>query len=234
MENVVVLDIKFSFGEVQDVIHPVILQDDKNMVLVDCGYTGFLPNIEQAMKEVNLDCNQLTHVVITHQDHDHMGAAAKLKEKYPNVLIVASKEESKYISGEIKSLRLEQAEEMQSNLPEDQKAFGLAFCNILRNVEPVSVDIVVQDGDTFDWCGGCTVISTNGHTPGHISLYLNKKKVLITGDAGALENGELVIANPQFTLDLEAAQESLNKILSLNAEEIICYHGGILKPQLSK
>jgi glyoxylase-like metal-dependent hydrolase (beta-lactamase superfamily II) len=229
VENIVVLGIKFNFGEVQDVIHPVILQDDKNMVLVDCGYTGFLPKIEQAMKDVNLDCNQLTHVVITHQDHDHMGAAAKLKEKYPNILIVASKEESRYISGEMKSLRLEQAEEMQSNLPEEQKAFGLAFCKILRNVEPVSVDIMVHDSDIFEWCGGCTVISTKGHTPGHISLYLNKKKVLITGDAAALENGELVIANPQFTLKLEDAQESLNKILGLDAQEIICYHGGRLK-----
>lgn len=60
MENIVVLDINFSFGDVQDAHHPVVLHDDEHMVLVDCGYTGFLTNIEQAMKEANLDCNKLT------------------------------------------------------------------------------------------------------------------------------------------------------------------------------
>lgn len=42
-----------------------------------------------------------------------------------------------------------------------------------------------------------------------------------------LENGKPAIANPQFTLDREAAIGSMNKLLGLGAERIICYHGGI-------
>lgn len=228
MEEIIVLDIKFQFNQISDVIHPVVLKDNRNMVLIDCGYTGFLPVIEQAMQEKSLDCSTLTHVLITHQDHDHMGALYELKQKYPWVQVVADEKESPYISGELKPLRLEQAEAMQSNLPEEQKPFELAFCNILKNVKTVNVDLEVRDGDVFDWCGGCTIIGTPGHTPGHISVYVNQKKVLITGDAAALENGELVIANPQFTLDLKKAEESLNKIMKYGANEIICYHGGIL------
>ena len=230
MEKIIVLDLKFKFGQIEDVIHPVLLKDDRNMVLVDCGYTGFLPVIEQAMEEENLSCSELTHVLITHQDHDHMGALSELKQKYPKIQVVASKKESPYISGKFKSLRLEQAEAMQSNLPEEQKPFGLAFCNILKNVRSVEVDLEVRDGDVLDWCGGCTIIGTPGHTPGHISVYINKKKVLITGDAAALENEELVIANPQFTLDIKEAEESLRKIIHYGAKEMICYHGGIFIP----
>lgn len=228
MADIVVLDVKFKFGHIEDIIHPVVLKDDVNMVLIDCGYTNFLPHIERAMEEKKLACRELTHILITHQDHDHMGALYELKQKYPKVQVVASENEIPYISGKSKSLRLEQAEEMQSNLPEEQKPFGLAFCNLLKNVRPAEVDLVVRDGDVFDWCGGCTIIGTPGHTPGHISIYINKKKVLITGDAAALENRELVIANPQFALDLKKAEESLRKIINYGAREIICYHGGRL------
>ena len=228
MNQIVVLDIKFKFGEVADVIHPVVLIDDKNMILIDCAYTGFLPMIEQAMAEKDLLCSNVTHVLITHQDHDHMGALSELKQKYPNVQVIASKKESPYISGQLKSLRLEQAEAMQPNLPEEQKAFGEAFCNILKNVQPAKVDVEVQDGEFFDWCGGCTIIGTPGHTPGHISVFVNQEKVMITGDAAALEKGELVIANPQYTLDRNEAEASLRKIVTYGAKEIVCYHGGIL------
>jgi len=229
MENIIVLNIKFNFGVVEDVIHPVILKDDKEMILIDCGYTGFMPIIEDAMKEEGLDCNHLTKIIITHHDHDHMGSLADFKIKYPNIKIVASEGEVPYISGEKKYLRLEQAEVMQDTLSEDQKAFGEAFCEILRNVKPVKVDIIVHDGEIMDWCGECEIISTPGHTPGHISLYSKNKRTMITGDAAVLEDNQLVIANPQFTLDLDKAKKSLTKLMSYDVETFICYHGGILK-----
>ncbi|MFT4006641.1 MAG: MBL fold metallo-hydrolase, partial [Lacrimispora sp.] len=135
-----------------------------------------------------------------------------------------------YISGRLKSLRLEQAEAMQQGLPEAQKQFGLDFCNILRSVRPVDVDVEVQDGDVFNWCGGCTIVATPGHTPGHISVYVNQKRVMIAGDAAVLENEVLVVANPKYALDRKDAKASLEKILKYGAKEIICYHGGVFIP----
>lgn len=230
MNKIIVLDIKFKFGEIEDAIYPTVLIDDKNMILIDCGYTGFLPAIEQAMGENNLKCEDLTHVLITHQDHDHMGALYPLKQKYPHIQVIAGKKEAPYITGKLKSLRLKQAEEMQPYLPEEQKVFGLEFCKILKNVQPVEVDFEVQDGDYFEWCGGCTILETPGHTPGHISVYLNQEQVMIAGDASVIENGELVIANPQYTLDQKEAEASLEKIMKYSAKEIICYHGGVFIP----
>ena len=77
------------------------------------------------------------------------------------------------------------------------------------------------------WCGVCRVIATPGHTPGHISLFVEKDSIVITGDAFVLEDGRPVIANPQFTLDMTEAESSLNKLLSLNAKAYYCYHGGV-------
>lgn len=227
MENIIVLNINYKFGDTEGIINPVILKDNNEMILVDCGYIGFMPIIEDAMRTENLDCSQLTKIIITHHDHDHMGALADFKQKYPNIKIVASEIEAPYIAGEKKSLRLEQAEALQNTLDEEQKSFGKAFCDILKSVKQVKVDILVHDGEIMNWCGGCEIVGTPGHTPGHISLYIKNKKTLITGDAAALENNQLVIANPQFTLDMESTSKSISKILKYDADTYICYHGGV-------
>ena len=148
-----------------------------------------------------------------------MGALYEIKEKYPHIKVVSSEIESEYISGKRKSLRLLQAEEVLKVMPEEQKQFGIEFCETLRKVKPVNVDIIVKDGDSLDWAGGCQVIST----PGHISLFLTETNSIVTGDAAVVENGELVIANPQFALDLNMAQDSLKKIISMNADNYYCF-----------
>jgi glyoxylase-like metal-dependent hydrolase (beta-lactamase superfamily II) len=228
MEHKIIrLKITASLGDTSNTVYPTLLWDDSNIVLVDCGFTGALPSIEQQLHLHGLSVNRLTGLVLTHHDHDHMGAAAALKRLNPNIKIYASQQEAPYISAQEKPLRLKQAEELQKRLPPDQQDFGRAFCEMLRQVEPVFVDEFLHDGERFNWCGGCRIIATPGHTPGHISLYIENDSIIITGDALALEDGSPVIANPQFTLDLKQAEISMNKLLSLKANAYYCYHGGV-------
>ena len=231
MDQITALKIEYEFNGRKGVIYPVVLKDETNMVLIDGGFIGFLPMLEKAMQENHLECSELTHVLITHHDHDHIGALAALKAKYPQIKVVSSELEEPYISGKRKSLRLEQAEARQPFLPEDQKAFGEQFCELIRRVVPVQVDQTVNDGDIFPWCGGSEIVGTPGHTPGHIAVYVSKLKTMITGDAAALENGKLIIANPQYTLDMEEAQRSIEKMSRYDFDQIICYHGGSMKKQ---
>ena len=42
-----------------------------------------------------------------------------------------------------------------------------------------------------------------------------------------MEGGKPVIANPQFTLDMEKATASMQQLLEYPAKQIVCYHGGI-------
>jgi len=224
-----VLKLPFSFGGVSDAVYPVVLRDKNNLVLVDCGYLGFLPNLETAMAEQGLSCAALTHVFITHHDHDHMGCLNALKKKYPQIRIIASETEAPYIAGELPALRLVQAEAMQPTLPDEQKPFGEAFTRMLRQVEPVKVDQTVQDGETLDSCGGCEVVATPGHTAGHTSLFLPSLGVCIAGDAAVSEHGALIVANPEYAQDLAQAEHSLERIRQLGAHTIVCYHGGIYR-----
>lgn len=227
MNKLNVLEINFEFDSKVNSIYPVIVEDENEMILIDCGYPNFLSLIEDCAYKNNIDLNKLTKLIITHHDFDHMGSAADLKSKYPNMKILASEKDEKYISGKEKSLRLQQAESIYDSLPEEQKEWALNFQKTLESVENVDVDIELNDGDKFDCCGGVEIIETPGHMPGHISIYIKEIKTLIAGDALVIENNKLCIANPQYTLDMKEAKKSAKKLLNYDIDRVICYHGGI-------
>jgi glyoxylase-like metal-dependent hydrolase (beta-lactamase superfamily II) len=228
MNKLTVLKINFNSNS----IFPVIISDEQEMVLIDCGYPGFLPLLKDTAEKEGLDFNKLTKVIITHHDFDHMGALAQIKKEYPNIKILSSAEEEKYISGKEKSLRLQQAEDLYDQLPESEKENARNFHKMLESVENVKVDLGLQDKQFLDWCGGIEVITTPGHMPGHISIYLKETKTLIAGDALVVENGKLMIANPQYTLDMQKAKESIRKLMSYEIDTILCYHGGVCRENI--
>lgn len=229
MNKIVMLDIQYEYSNKTSNIHPVVLIGDSDVVLVDCGYAQFLPLLEKELINQGIDPKSITKVYITHHDDDHMGGLKAFKEKYPDVLVVTSVIEAEFVSGQKKSLRLLQAEEVLKSLPDEHKKFGIEFCESLRNVQSVDVDIKVNAGDVLNWAGGCEIIATPGHMPGHTSLYLRAFNAVITGDAAVVQNDELVVANPQYTLDLELATESLEKLKNLQADVYYAYHGGVFK-----
>lgn len=61
-------------------------------------------------------------------------------------------------------------------------------------------------------------------------LLIENDSVVKTGDAIALEDNLPVIANPQFTLNMEQATKSMEKLLSIKANAYYCYHGGVYSP----
>ena len=227
MNKLHVLDLEIKIGDHLETIHPAILEDEHYCVLIDAGFPNYLEQLEEAMRNIGIRPETMTHLIITHHDHDHMGAAAAIKRKYPQVIIMASSEEAPYISGEKKAIRLEQAEKMQAHLPPEQQAFGEAFSAYLKTIEPVAVDQIVKDQDLLPFCDGTSVIGTSGHTPGHIALYIPALSAVVAGDAMVVENGKPAVANPEFAMDLPLAESALQKLLDIKASDYICYHGGI-------
>ena len=227
-EDIIMLELSMPAGDRTETIHPVILRDEAGCALIDCGFVGSLPLIEAQLALRGLSGEDVQAIMLTHHDHDHMGAAAAFKRKYPRVKVYASSLEAPYISGEEKPWRLGQAEDMQETLPPEQQAFGRWFCDLLRRVEPVSVDETLEDGDVLPWCGGCEVIATPGHTPGHISLWLRGQDTIIAGDAMISDKGRPALANPGFALDMEQARDAMDMLLDMRAGRILCYHVGEL------
>lgn len=227
MNNAVMLSVTFHLDKTEIIIYPTILKDDNELILIDCGYPDSMAKIENEMNKIGLSLSQLTKIIITHHDHDHMGALREIKEQYPGVEILCSKEEAPYITGQRKSLRLQQAEAIQDVLPESEKEGGKMFQNFIASIQKVDDVTVINQGDILPYCGGIKVVDTKGHMPGHISLYVAKEKLLIAGDALVVENEELCMAMPQFVLDIKNAQDSIRYLQNFDIEKIICYHGGL-------
>ena len=59
----------------------------------------------------------------------------------------------------------------------------------------------------FDWGGGCEILLTPGHTPGHLSIRALDGSFCVTGDAAVREGTDLAVANPGFCLDLDEAEK---------------------------
>ncbi|WP_431808046.1 MBL fold metallo-hydrolase [Lysinibacillus sphaericus] len=219
------LPIEFEFNGQRNTIYPSLIVWNNELTLVDTGYINFLPLIENEIIKRGYEMKYLKNIIITHYDDDHIGSLHDFKEKYPWINIIASEIESSYISGEMKSERLVQAEELLENMPPEEIAFGKWFIKQLKELKPIAIDQKVHDGDMILY-NECRVVATPGHTSGHISLYFPKLNSVITGDAAANENQQLVIANPHFCLNMDNAKHSLRKIQNLQADTYYCYHGG--------
>jgi glyoxylase-like metal-dependent hydrolase (beta-lactamase superfamily II) len=226
MSKISVIEFDFILNKHVDRIFPVIIRDDKDMIMIDCGYPGSLDLLEYAALKKGIDLSKLTKIIITHHDFDHFGALAEFKEKYPNIETISSSYDKRFISGEETSLRIVNARSRRNSMSRTERVMNQHAKKKFTILKKVKIDRCVTGGDSFDWCGGIEIISTPGHMPGHISVYLKESKTLVTGDALVLYKGRLLTANPRTNIDNRLAKKSAKKLLNYDIEKIICYHGG--------
>lgn len=226
MSNIAILRIDMEVNGFISALHPVIVSDNHEMVLFDCGHKDAFNQLKERAAQAGFDLRRLTKVFITHHDHDHVGALADLKRAYLGVKVYASPIEADYISGRTKSVRLQQAQEQLEFFPQEQKEHAQKRIDMLKRIEPVPVDGFLYDGDVLEVCGGIEVIATPGHLPGHLSFYLRECKIMIAGDALVVADGKLYRANPRFTLDKDEAYTSARKFINYAIDTLVCYHGG--------
>jgi glyoxylase-like metal-dependent hydrolase (beta-lactamase superfamily II) len=82
--------------------------------------------------------------------------------------------------------------------------------------------VAVGDGDRVF---GLEIIDTPGHTPGHISIFDPIGGLLVAGDAMNGADGGVIGANPQFTADMDTADESIKKLAALTFDTVVFGHG---------
>lgn len=211
-------------------IHPAVLWDEDDMVLVDTTSPGQLPLLTAELSRAGLSFERLSKVIITHQDIDHIGTLPAIAAQFAaRVEVLASPSEKPFIQGEQQLLKLtpaaiaEAVSALPVNVPEQWR---LGFKHTLENPPKGPVHATLSDKQRLPICGGIIVIGTPGHTPGHISLYHEPSRTLIAGDALIVEEGQLYGPDPRYCIDYELAQQSLAALLDYDIQQVICFHGG--------
>jgi glyoxylase-like metal-dependent hydrolase (beta-lactamase superfamily II) len=234
-EGLATLDLTMtSSGTIPRVIHPALLWDDENVILVDTGVPGQLQAIREAMDKLGVPFQQLNKVIITHQDLDHIGSLPEVVAAADPALEVIAHELAKpYIEGDKPLVKMtpERLAKMLETLPEERRQDPQAVSTLLPKAK---VDTTVVDGQHLPYCGGITVIFTPGHTPDHISLYLHRSKTLVAGDALTVDNGQLSGPRAEVTHDMATATASIEKFTHFDVAAVICYHGGAFQEDANK
>jgi glyoxylase-like metal-dependent hydrolase (beta-lactamase superfamily II) len=221
--GVYALSIPRTQQEPESVLNLTLIADEQNgNTLVDAGLPGQAEAIGAALLEAGLGVRDLRRIIFTHQDLDHVGSGAALVRQ-SDATVLAHPADSPHIEGSLRLLK--PSPEMLEQRPQMRE--------VLERLEPVGVDEHVEDDERLDIAGGIRVIFTPGHTPGHLSLYLERSKVLIAGDALRAERGTLNGPNPSMTLEMPTAIQSIRRLADLEIDTIVCYHGGVVSEDVN-
>ncbi|WP_268747712.1 MBL fold metallo-hydrolase [Cohnella kolymensis] len=135
------------------VVHATVMWDDNDVILVDTGIPGQVEVIRNALKRDNIPFENLTKIMITHQDRDHIGSLPALLEAAEGRVKVLAHELAKpYLSGEVPLIK--------------SGAFA----------QPCHVDVSLQDGDVLPYCGVFRSSSRRGILPIISPCIINQAK----------------------------------------------------------
>lgn len=204
---------------------------DREWVLVDAGLFGMKSLIRSAAAERFGPHSRPRAIVLTHGHFDHVGVLEDLVSEW-DVPVYAHELEKPYLDGS------------RSYPPPDPTVGGLvALASPLFPREPVNIErylrILPPDG-TVPPMPGWRSIHTPGHSPGHVSLWRERDRTLLAGDAFITTRQESVYAvttqKPEMhgppmylTPDWDSAEESVRKLAALEAELAVTGHGRAMR-----
>lgn len=131
-------------------------------IMIDAGYN--YDRLKEKMGWLDIDPASIKHILITHQDTDHVGALEVDSERlFRDAAIYLSEIENRYLTGEVRR----------------KVMFGLYKLPLVKTDNP---KVLLKDGQALDIDGiRIEAILVPGHTWGHM-VYLIDDRYLFTGD----------------------------------------------------
>jgi glyoxylase-like metal-dependent hydrolase (beta-lactamase superfamily II) len=207
-----------------------IIKDETSgsYALVDTGLPWSASAVRKMAQEIIGANGRPSAIILTHGHFDHAGSVKALAEFW-NVPVYAHTLELPYLTGK------------SSYAPPDSSVGGGAMSSLAFLLPKGPIDITdyvhkLPDDNTIPGFPDWKYIHTPGHTAGHISLFREKDKVLIAGDAFATTKVESLIyalsglpslsGPPKFlTPNWTAAKVSVMKLAALDPEIVTAGHG---------
>ncbi|MGA8848373.1 MAG: MBL fold metallo-hydrolase [Dehalococcoidia bacterium] len=210
-----------------------VIEGSDGHILVDSGWDSqeSLWALQEGIKATNLKLRDVKKVVITHMHPDHFGLSSKIRQ-ICGAQVAIHRIDAGFISSRYKDFAdlVKKTEELlrQNGVPADELP-QLKEASLWMNkyVTPDPPEVMLEDGDIIsNGSFQLKVLWTPGHSPGHICLYEQDKKFILTGDHVLYDTLPHVGFNPQSGDNpLGDYVSSLKKLESLKVNFIFPGHG---------
>lgn len=189
-----------------------LIVEPPNIVLVDTGMPKQDKAIFELLGNLGYQPTDLTHILVTHADIDHVGSLAAL-HKTSDAQIHAGAASAQLIA--------------RGKSPKHMPVIVQWVIDTFIKYGAVAKEkiAVFKDGDTLPFLGGLQVFATPGHTLDHFSFFSPTAGVLFAGDALNTRDGRLNLTPPRITADKTAARHSGIRLLERSPAVIACGHG---------
>lgn len=109
--NVEMLELKTILANGPGIINPLIVWDEKDVVLFDAGLPGMGTIFRETAADTGVPFERLNKILITHSDMDHIGSLSQIiHEAGLGITLMVHKEERPYIECELPPVRVKQME----------------------------------------------------------------------------------------------------------------------------
>lgn len=197
------------------------------VILVDAGMPQSADMITKEAKRLFGSDYQLKAIILTHGHFDHVGAMEELLKLW-DVPVYIHEKEVPYVTGKA---------DYPPAKPDAKKGLVAKLSPLfprhaiqIPNVQTLPADGSVPFLEEWKW------VYTPGHTPGHISLFREKDRVLLAGDAVitveqesladvVIQKQELHGPPAYFTIDTKTAARSIQKLAELEPKALLTGHG---------
>lgn len=201
---------------------------DRGWVLIDAGLPRTAGLIRSAAEARFGEGARPAAIVMTHGHFDHVGALEQLSEAW-DVPVYAHGLEKPYLDGRA------------AYPPGDPSVGGGLMAALARFYPTRPVDVGARlsnlpDDGSIPGMPGWRWIHTPGHSVGHVSLWREADRTLVAGDAfvttGQESAYEVAVQEPEmhgpptyFTIDWEAAADSVRRLAALEPDLALTFHG---------
>ncbi len=207
---------------------PAYLSIGEEGMIIEGGTGPTFQIMIDQIRYLGIDIKRIKYIVLTHTHPDHIGALPHFQYHYPQIELLTTQMGAKILS---KKELYKQFLLVDLGIAQLMKAKG----EIDSLPEPVKdyqfrVDRILKEGDRIDL--GCGIVwnvyETPGHSPCHISLFEEKEKTLIIGDATGFYVPQKDIFWPNYFESLHKYCESIRKLKKLDAIRAALSHNGVI------
>jgi glyoxylase-like metal-dependent hydrolase (beta-lactamase superfamily II) len=218
-------------------VNVFLFLEEEGFTLIDTGpnLPGVLPAMEKALLQLGQRLEDCRRILITHFHMDHCGLAGIIADRSGALISLSEIEHQTILTFSETAGRAERMKTFCAKNGFDKPSIEKitrAFLAFQKATSPFSACCYLSDGERLS-VGGTemVVVSTPGHSRGHLSFLMPKERLLIAGDH------ILPVITPNLSPDLLAPEfhplesflESLTKIETLEIETIWPSHGSPFK-----